>query len=205
MARARTAGPLGPNGECPQCEQQHLTGSGKVACRGHKRTGAPCVKSPMTGQDVCGTHGGRAPQAVAAAERKMAEQRAEVAVRKLIPDDLAPVTDPIAVLARLAGEADAIRAAVAHHVNELTSVVDPDDVTSVHAYVTLYERFLDRTVRICEALVRSNYLERHAAVEEAEAVALLAAVQGGLRLIDDPTLRQAVTVAISDGVRALAG
>jgi hypothetical protein len=42
-----------------------------------------CTKPPMRGQARCGSHGGRAPQNVAAAERRLAHEAAEKAVATL--------------------------------------------------------------------------------------------------------------------------
>lgn len=42
-------------------------------CTGHKSSGARCKLPPMKGSDVCGSHGGRAPQV-----RKKAQVRAEI-------------------------------------------------------------------------------------------------------------------------------
>lgn len=194
---------------CGKCGQQHLTGRGQnngKACTGHRsRDGGQCTNPPMHGQDVCGKHGGTTPRALAAAERRLAELQAHREIQKLIPDNPTPVTDPIAVLAALAGEANEVRKIVADRVNELSELrtTDKQGVEQLNAYVTLYERFLDRTARICESLVKSNYLERQSAIEQAKLITLLAVVERGLRLIDDPDIRRAVTTEISSGLQKL--
>lgn len=68
--------------ECGTCGQTHQATSGQRPCTSHKRsTGEPCKKSARIGQDVCNHHGGNSPQAKAAAERRIAEERAKAAVK----------------------------------------------------------------------------------------------------------------------------
>lgn len=52
-------------------------------CIAHKKTGERCGKVSMEAQQVCGTHGGRAPQSRMAARRRI-EEAAEKLARKLI-------------------------------------------------------------------------------------------------------------------------
>ncbi|MBN7298209.1 hypothetical protein IUU89_20070 [Mycobacteroides abscessus subsp. abscessus] len=42
-------------------------------CTAHKKSGARCQRAAFAGQKVCGHHGGRAPQAMAAARRRLGE------------------------------------------------------------------------------------------------------------------------------------
>jgi hypothetical protein len=128
-------------------------------------------------------------------------------VRKLIPDNPAPITDPLGVLARLAGEADAFRQALAAKVNDLhrLSYRSTIDTEQLRAEVVLYERALDRTAKLCEAMIKSDYLERHVRVQEAHAQLLLVVVRDAVGLIADDTVRQAVTMRIVDGLRTLPG
>lgn len=50
------------------------------------RTGHPCQAWAMVGQTTCSAHGGRAPQARAAAERRIAMARLEVAVARAMAE-----------------------------------------------------------------------------------------------------------------------
>lgn len=60
--------------ECQQCGQTH------ERCTAHNRSGNPCGKKPKADMTVCGTHGGSAPQTIAAAERRKTEREAIVAL-----------------------------------------------------------------------------------------------------------------------------
>ena len=60
-------------------------------CTAHTRSGAPCEKFSMTGQSVCGTHGGRSPQAMAKAQRMV--EMAELRLRNLAPRAVATLED----------------------------------------------------------------------------------------------------------------
>lgn len=69
------------------------------------RTGERCERWAVRGATVCPTHGGRAPQVRAAAQRRLATQRGE---KKLADWGYEPVEDPFAAMADLAGRALAL-------------------------------------------------------------------------------------------------
>lgn len=56
--------------DCKRCGKPH----GK--CVGHNRAGNPCGNGPLAGQRVCGIHGGKSPQALEAADRRLVEREA---------------------------------------------------------------------------------------------------------------------------------
>lgn len=63
----------------------------KIKCRGHKTNGDPCPNWAMRGQLVCHAHGGRSPQAKAAAQARQSEERArEAVVMYGLPRDISP-------------------------------------------------------------------------------------------------------------------
>ena len=70
----------------------------------------------MVGQAVCRMHGGMSPQALAAAQRRLVEQRARAVLGEL-GEDVEPVTDPLSALENIAGQAvtlvDALKGVVA--------------------------------------------------------------------------------------------
>jgi hypothetical protein len=59
---------------CSRCKAPH------PRCAGHNKAGLPCMMYPRRGATVCKRHGGRAPQVIAAAERRRQQMEAEAAV-----------------------------------------------------------------------------------------------------------------------------
>jgi len=79
-------------------------------CTAHSQSGKPCEKFSMTGQAVCGTHGGRSPQAMAKAQRMV--ELAELKLRGLAPVAVAEleslVTNASSEAVRLAAARDLV-------------------------------------------------------------------------------------------------
>lgn len=59
---------------CQRCGEEH------PKCLGHRKDGKPCGQNPLDFQDVCKKHGGKSPQALAAADRRRNRAKAEAAV-----------------------------------------------------------------------------------------------------------------------------
>lgn len=72
---------------CARCDTVHDPGR----CNAHSRSGRQCRALPLPGQNVCHFHGGRSPQAQAAAQRRIARTRAIGEAGELIADALGVV------------------------------------------------------------------------------------------------------------------
>lgn len=83
-------------GPCPRCGRPRCTASSKT------RDGERCRKNPHPGATICTNHGLTGAGRAAAADRQ-AEAEAGKVLKKLLDVDVAPVTDPIPALQRLAG------------------------------------------------------------------------------------------------------
>lgn len=114
---------------CHTCDQVH------ERCRGHKKETdppEPCRKwaKLSAGIEVCGSHGGKAPQVVYGGQVRLAEQ----ALRRLGVDGAVPIIDPLPELARLAGEVVAWKDAAIAMVVDLQAELEGDPVDADAAY-----------------------------------------------------------------------
>jgi hypothetical protein len=161
-----------------------------LRCSARRSNGEPCGNHPMRGQSVCGKHGGRSPQAKAAAERRQLE--ADVS-RLLAELDVAPVGDPLAGLLQLAGQVLAWQEATAGLVNSLESIRyrGANGAEQLRAEVALYERAMDRAATVLGAIARLNIEERLARVSEQQAEAVIGAIEAGLVAAGVPGERMA--------------
>lgn len=164
----------------------------KTKCKAKsRRTGNQCRNGPLPGQDVCRMHGGKAPQNLAAAERRLAAQaitaHAEATIAHL---GLEPVEDPLRELGKLASSAKAMMDNLGARVNALgdPETFDEKRVPQLRVVVELFERAQDRTAKILDMLVRHGYTERQVAISEQEAMLVAGVIRrvvAGLGLTAD--------------------
>ncbi len=210
--RPRTA----PRGEtCRTCKEVH------PRCLAHNAKGKPCGRVPRTGHEVCGTHGGKAPQVVAAEQRREVEQKARmVLARRHATGEERPVVDPIGELARVAGEVVAFKDLLREQVAGLNGVLtywqeteygDPETETAwtkageeVRAIVAAYERAQERAAKVLADMVKIDLVGRIAEINLEQGRAVAGAVRSGLAEVDLPReIREAVQAAIAGHLATL--
>lgn len=126
-----------------------------MICSAKTTTGKPCRRYAVAGGTVCPTHGGSAPQVRQRAHQRLAEARAR---RLLDREGVEPVTDAVAALQQVAGEAWTLQQVLRQRVAELS---DPEWVSRTRlgqeqasAWLSAYERALDRTGRLLTDLAK---------------------------------------------------
>lgn len=166
-----------------------------------------CRNTPVRGTNVCRMHGGSAPQVKAKAEERVAQQQFDEEMsRALARLKVAPVDNPLTVLAELAGQAVAFKDALAERVNRLNDDIRYEDMRGseqLRSEVALWERALDRCERFVTSMARLKIDDRLAKVEEAQIELVLAALDAGLVAIDvAPDRRVAAKAAAARHLRA---
>lgn len=123
-------------------------------CGAKTRSGRPCRAAPMAGQVRCRMHGGAAPQARAAAERRLVRAEADALVTRLLHDpDAPPVTDPLSELTRVAGRLGHAVDVLGARVNALGEQLDYMDGTAVRRAHVVVEAWRDLSAQYQRVLV----------------------------------------------------
>lgn len=139
-------------------------------CRGTVySTGEPCGNHAMDGQVVCRFHGGAAPQNRAAGARRVAQAKTEAVLLKALADapPLGSIGDVYEELLQVAGVAKSWREILQARVGELQSLgYRGEHAEQVRADVQLFERALDRSAKVGDAIARLNLEERKQALDE---------------------------------------
>lgn len=159
-----------------------------------KQSGNRCKRAATPGLKVCAMHGGKSPQALAAAERNLAAQRAERAVVTYgLPLEVDPLDALLAELHRTAG-----------HVAWLADAVQQQDTVihqgffgqSISVWVDLYQRERKHLADVARACAAAGVEERRVRIAEEQGqmvAAMLRRVIAGLgRDPQDPEVRELV-------------
>lgn len=168
--------PPGPMTVCDKCMAVH----DPTKCQAHSKLqrGAQCQLPPMTGQRVCGSHGGRAKQNKAAAAVRTTEVQIRQALGKLT---IVPVDNPLAKLQMLAGEAEAWKDLLAEHVAKLTAMrYGTEGGEAIRGEVQLFERAMDRCLQVLATIAKLNIDERLVRIAEGQKTMVIQAVDAGI-------------------------
>lgn len=151
----------------------------------------PCENPPLTGATRCRLHGGASPRAQAAAQERLTHRAAIADAKALLAHEgLIVVDDPIDAIAGIARECMALKNSLGNRVNALTNIrfEDLKGAEQLRSEVALYERALDRTVRVLKVLADLGYQERLVRIDEqiaAETIARMRGVFDDLDLTED--------------------
>lgn len=172
-------------------DHQRCTGHISGGTDHQDRAGERCGNWRLTGQTVCGKHGGKAPAALEAARIRVAEEKLMADASRLVGT---PVDNPLTELAKLAGRARALMDLLEERVDALLDAPD-DDLDSgttggirykggageqIRGEVQLYERSMDRLGTLLTSIARLNIDDRLVKIEERQVEAVVAALEAGL-------------------------
>ena len=154
----------------------------------------------MRGQEVCASHGGRAPQNRRAAERRLAGE--EIRDRLGVPLEIDPLDAVIAAVHEAAGNVAYLRGLVGDDENR-GRFITPLGMSVV---VELYNEERDRLARYSKLALDAGIDERRLRVDEGRIVALGAAVDAAITDVGlDPEQREALRAALGRQLRARLG
>lgn len=208
---------------CERCDEVH------PGCVAHNRAGGPCGCPPCKGQRVCRMHGGRSPQAVAAAEKRLEREAVGAELERLgVAVDVDPGEALVGLVREAAGNVAFLRAKVQELKQEaqaISVVTDDDGVRMVsapkaiagptgsiakpyeaapHIYVAMYAEWCDRLANYASLALRAGVDERRIRLAERDAEALMGAVVTALDAAGlEPEQQEAFRVALADRLRQL--
>jgi len=163
--------------------QREYKGPPGRQCKAHLADGSGdrCINSTMHGQLVCYNHGGANARARAAGARRVAEAEARELLNAVLEDapPMRSVGDVYEDLLSVAGVARTWRELLQKRVAQLEEYGYNTERAGeqLRSDVALFERALDRSAKIGEAMARLNLDERRQALDERVAGQLAAAIR----------------------------
>lgn len=179
-----------PDYELP--DEQRCTGIISGGYDHQERAGERCRAPRLTGLPVCKMHGGGNKRAQQIGRMRVAEEKLMASASKLVGT---PVENPLTELAALAGRARALMDLLEGRVEALLDAESGDENAGeakggirykggageqIRGEVQLYERSMDRLGKLLVDIGRLNIDERLAKVTDAQAQAVMAAVEAAI-------------------------
>lgn len=196
---------------CDTCGQDHPSCIGHVTKDPETRdpiTPRPCRKPAMKDQQVCATHGGKSPNALAAAEERRAQAKADALVTDLWTKltDAAPVTDPLAAMLQLAGSLERMVDALGVRVNALKTVEAGEYRAQLRAVFIAFEKVTRQYQTVLSEINRLGLAQQLVRLEEDKARLVAVAFQEGLDAIGaDAEARVLFTRVVMGRLRVVEG
>lgn len=164
-------------------------------CKAVKRhSGERCKNNAMVGQLVCHKHGGAASQNRAAGARRVAEAKTATTIAAIADaPPLQSIAEVYDWLLQIAGTTKAWGEILQARVAKLNKLGYETEYTGtqLQSDVLLFERALDRSAKMGEALVRLDLEGRRQALDERVAgqlVAVIRLILGDLNLTDEQAM-----------------
>ncbi len=168
-------------GSCPLC------GRPRCSARAKSRPGERCRRNPVPGGKTCNVHGSNTRSARAAGEQRQQEEAAAEALKKMLWVGIgraAPVTDPVALLAQIAGALQEMTDRVGTRVNELQGrVAAGEHMSQLRAEVLLFEKLLGHLRGVTTDMARLGIAERHVELEQEKAQLVTTAFMAALAAV----------------------
>lgn len=213
--------------ECDKCGKIHRATQSRRPCMGHisgkspgnaDRAGEPCTKGAMRGQDVCSHHGGKSPQNLAAAEKRIAEEQATKVLRRFgEPIDTTPSEALLEAVKWTAGYVAWLR-------DKVADLDDDEDLVwgatrfkeggedrglteeaKPNAWLQLLGEWHDRLVRICAEAIKAGIEERRVRIAESQGALVANVIRAILADLDlTPTQQKLVADVVPRHLRAVA-
>ena len=141
----------------------------KKRCNATNRAGEPCRRAAELDTDVCHYHGGKAPQTLQAAERRVKEEKASRAAALLgLPINVDPHSALLEELHRAAGLVTWLQAQIeAQGIENVTEHTLSGERPSV--WYRLWTRERDRLARVAVECAKAGVEERRVSIVEENA------------------------------------
>ncbi len=202
--------------------------NGRPICGARKKDGGVCGASPRKGATRCARHGGNAPRAKAAAEKRVTDEKAGRALRSLGYDPAAENIDPSEALLRLVSDKAREVAWLRHMVDQIQhdgttegelvwgkvkheegvgpmGPINKDDYAAdLNVYVKWLHTAEDQLAPKSTAALRAGVEQRQVEIREAEALVFVGALHqilAGLQLTNEQ--QKMVPTIVPQALRAI--
>lgn len=179
-------------------------------CTAIKRSGDRCKRSAIKGGTVCSTHGGKAPQVLAAAQRRLdrgtALQWAQGQLSEAGTPDLDPLEHIEAALSTAAGEVALFRLARQWVVDQGGSLLGKDrhGQQVIHPYQTELAQAETRWARVAKYALDAGVAQKRVEIKQAEALIYAEALRGTLAALGlSPEMQQKGFSLLGEQLRRL--